>query len=44
MTLNAGFDMAGDPYGHGGNFSMTTAYFVRWAARCWRVRTPTAMG
>ena len=30
VTLEAGFDMAGDPYGHGGNFSMTTAYFVRW--------------
>lgn len=30
VTLTAGFDMGGDPYGHGGNFSMTTAYFARW--------------
>jgi C1A family cysteine protease len=30
LVLNAGFDVSGDPYEHGGNYSMSTAYLVRW--------------
>ncbi len=30
MVLQSGFDSGGDPYDHGGNVNMSTAYLVRW--------------
>jgi len=44
VTLASGFDMGDDPYGHGGNFSMTTAYFVRWSGPVLEVQDPYGDG
>ena len=30
LVLNAGFDVGGDPYNYGGNYTMSTAYLIRW--------------
>jgi C1A family cysteine protease len=30
LALNAGFDVGGDPYDHGGNYYMATATLIRW--------------
>jgi C1A family cysteine protease len=31
LVLNSGFDTGGDPYNHGGNLWMSSAYLVRWS-------------
>jgi C1A family cysteine protease len=40
LALASGFDLGDDPYDHGGNFAMTTAYFARWSGPVLESRDP----